>query len=109
MEYKFTINALDILKQDNDLHDVVYGIHWVLTAYSDQGTTASAIGIKKMPPPDPKNFTPYDELTEEIVIGWLQSEGVDGTVVKKSLGEQIYQKENPTKETRYNPFSEKEE
>lgn len=108
MEYKFTINALDILKQDNDLQDVVYNIHWVLTAYSDQGTTASAIGTKKIPSPDPNNFTPYDELTEEIVIGWLQSEGVDSPVVKNSLGEQIYEKENPKKETRYNPFSERE-
>ena len=109
MEYKFTINALDILKQDNDLQYVVYNIHWVLTAYNEQGTTASAIGTKKIPAPDLENFTPYENLTDEIVIGWLQSEEVDSNDLKKNLEKQIYEKENPTKETRYNPFSEKEE
>lgn len=32
MTYKFTINALDVLKEKDGLQDVVYTIHWTLTA-----------------------------------------------------------------------------
>lgn len=105
MEYKFTINALDILKQDNDLQDVVYNIHWTLTASNEQGTTAYAIGTKKIQAPDPEGFIPYEELTEEIIIGWLQSEGVDSDNLKAILDRNVIEKETPVKETRYNPFA----
>lgn len=106
MEYKFTINALDVLKEKDGLQDVVYTIHWTLTATSDNGTTASAIGTKTMPDPNTDSFTPYDQLTEEMVIGWLQSEGVDNDELKQGLDKKIEEKEKPTKETRYYPFSE---
>lgn len=105
MEYKFTINALDVLKEKDGLQDVVYTIHWGLTATSDNGTTASAIGTKKISNPDPENYTPYDQLTEEIVVGWLQAEGVDSDELKQGLDKEIEEKEKPTKETRYYPFS----
>ena len=105
MEYKFTINALDVLKEKDGLQDVVYTIHWVLTAENENGTTASAIGTKTISDPNPENFIPYNELTEEIVVGWLTSEEVDSPILKENLDKQIYEKENPTKETKYNPFA----
>ena len=108
MEYKFTINALDVLKEKDGLQDVVYTIHWALTAKNENGTTASAIGTKTMSDPNPENFTPYENLTEEIVVGWLTSEEVDSPILKESLDKQIYEKENPVKETKYNPFAKEE-
>ena len=105
MEYKFTINALDVLKEKDGLQDVVYTTHWTLTATNDNGTTASAIGAKTISDPDPENYTPYDQLTEEIVVGWLQAEGVDSDELKQGLDKEIEEKEKPTKETRYYPFS----
>lgn len=106
MTYTFTINALDVLKEKDGLQDVVYTIHWALTAENENGTTASAIGTKTMLDPNPDSFTPYDKLTEEMVVGWLQAEGVDSDAVKAGLDKKIEEKEKPTKETRYYPFSE---
>lgn len=104
MEYKFIINALDVLKEKDGLQDVIYTIHWTLTAENENGTTASAIGTTSMLDPDSDNFTPYDALTEEIVVGWLKSENVDSDSIKEGLDKQINEKEAPTKETKHYPF-----
>lgn len=106
MKYKFTINALDVLKEKDRLQEVVYTVHWTLTATNENGITASAIGTKTMSDPNTDSFTPYDKLTEEMVIGWLQAEGVDNDELKQGLDKKIEEKEKPTKETRYYPFQE---
>ena len=108
MTYTFTINALDVLKEKDGLQGVVYTIHWALTAENENGTTASAIGTKTMSDPNPDSFTPYDQLTEEIVVGWLKAEEVDSDFVKEGLDKQIAEKETPVKETVYNPFAKEE-
>jgi hypothetical protein len=53
----------------------VYTVHWVATATrnlvsGDKLTTNSygSIGLEK---PDSENFTLYDELTEDQVLGWV--------------------------------------
>lgn len=106
MKYTFTINALDVFKEKDGLQDVVYTIHWALTAENENGTTASAIGTKTMSDPNSDSFTPYNQLTEEMVVGWLKAEKVDSDFIKEGLDKQISEKETPVKETRYNPFSE---
>jgi hypothetical protein len=44
--------------------------------------------------PDPENFTPYDQLTEEQVVGWLEAE-LDVPAMTASLQENIDLQINP--------------
>jgi predicted phage tail protein len=71
MATTWSITALYVKKQENNLTDVVYNVAWL--AQDTDGTyTAQEGGETEMPPPgDP--FVPYPNLTEAEVIGWVQS------------------------------------
>ena len=71
--YTWTISALDCKINENNLQDVVYTVHWEYTAANETGITASAFGAQYVPPPSEEDFTPYDELTKEQVIGWIET------------------------------------
>lgn len=70
-EYKWKINSLDCYPQADGHTDVVFTMHWDRLAtdgtynariYGSQGVTLDA----EAP------FTPYADLTEAQVIGWLE-------------------------------------
>jgi len=43
--------------------------------------------------------TPYDELTQDIVLAWIWANGVDKDVVEASLADQIELQKNPVSST----------
>ena len=42
------------------------------------------------------DFTPYDDLTEEQVLGWCWNDGVDKDGIEASLAANINDQKNPT-------------
>ena len=42
------------------------------------------------------DFTPYDDLTEEQVLGWCWNDGVDKDATEASLAANINDQKNPT-------------
>jgi hypothetical protein len=50
----------------------VYTAHWTVNL-EDQGETCGAYGSVGFSDPDPTDFTPYDELTKEQVVGWVKN------------------------------------
>jgi len=44
--------------------------------------------------PEAESYIPYEELTEEIVIGWVK-ESIDLEAIEKSLEDQIEDQKNP--------------
>ena len=74
--YTWSINALYTVQQPNP--DYIVNAMWTLSGVQEQ-YSASIDGNTqfKVKPSDP-SFVPYDQLTEEVVIGWVQA----------SLGEQ---------------------
>ena len=75
----------------------VYTAHWTVNL-EDQGESAGAYGSVGFGDPDPGNYTPFDQLTEDQVIGWVKSALGDEQVVsiETALADQIQQKLNPT-------------
>tara|TARA_R100000329_G_scaffold98631_1_gene81476 strand:- start:1840 stop:2178 length:339 start_codon:yes stop_codon:yes gene_type:complete len=103
--YKWTINALDakVAVEDGN-ENVVYIVHWSYSATDETGEyTANSIGAHSVEY-DADNFTPYEDLTEEIVIGWLE-DGLDVDSMKASLDGQIEKLITPTETTYHNPFA----
>jgi len=107
--YSWTINALDTYPTQDSLTDVVYNIHWGLTATSDQNDadgnayTANSIGTQVVAAPDADDFTSFDDLTQAIVEGWLEASDLDVDAIKASLDAQIVEKITPTSVTRQLP------
>ena len=56
---------------------------------------ASNYGTASFPAPE-GTFTPYDQLTQEQVLGWCWANGVDQTAVEASVQSQINSQINPT-------------
>ena len=95
--YNWKINALDAKIQDGDNNDVIYTVHWSYIA-SDESEehTASSIGTLGVTY-DPDNFTPYDDLEKDDVVGWLEA-GLDVDAMQENLDNQIELQINPVDE-----------
>ena len=101
--YNWKINALDAKVSVGDNENVVYTVHWGLIATSEnEEHTVSNIGTHGVEY-DADNFVPYEDLTEEIVIGWLE-EGLDVDSMKEGLDSILAEKITPKVKTYSNPF-----
>ena len=57
------------------LEDVVFQTYWEKEGTDEFGNTGKFVGATPFDPRqiDPNNFTPYESLNEEIVMGWIKS------------------------------------
>lgn len=102
--YNWKINALDAKVLVGNDENVVYTIHWSLIATSEnEKHTVSSIGTHSVEY-DTDNFTPYADLTEEQVIGWLEA-GLDVQAMKAGLDSQIEKLITPEEITYTDPFA----
>ena len=107
--YSWQINALDTYPSQEDLTDVVYNIHWGMTATSDQtdadgnAYTANSIGTQTVAAPDADDYTAFEDLTQEIVGAWLEASDLDVEAIKEGLDTQIVEKITPTSVTKQLP------
>jgi hypothetical protein len=55
--------------------NVVIGTRWTVTGTDSDGDTGTFTGATpfELSTVDPNNFTPYSELTEEQVLGWIKN------------------------------------
>lgn len=94
--YTWKIDQLECSPQLDDKTDVVITVHWRLSA-TDGGYSATMYGSMSLSFEDDGNFTPYDQLTEAQVIGWVEAAHGETTVtqMKDALLKQIQDQQNP--------------
>jgi hypothetical protein len=92
--YTWDIFRLDCAPSENGLTDVVKIIHWGLTGIDENGVSASMSNSYPLPSPTPERFTDYSTLTEETVIGWLES-NLDVGYLQTVLANEIATQYNP--------------
>ena len=89
----WTVEQMWCYPQAEGQTDVVFNIAWRVTGTQDQ-YTATAYGTCTVPGPgDP--FTPYDQLTQDQVLGWVWANGVDKDAYEASMASQIANQINP--------------
>ena len=96
MKY-FYINQMDSLPVDGDLKNFVINVHWNRLAketINDKEYFASVYGSQSFSKDDVTNFIPYEDLTYEIVCGWLDS-SLDTEALDLNLDAQIENQVNP--------------
>lgn len=72
VNYTWKIERLDAAPVEGELNDVVRKIHWRLFG-TDGVNTMDIYGDVPLADANPEDFTPYGELSEETVIGWLEA------------------------------------
>lgn len=75
--------------------DVVYNLHWDCLAEQD-GVSHRAYGSQVLDVGDLSNFTAYEDLTEEQVMGWL-ADTIDVGEIENLCQAALDEKLTPTK------------
>jgi len=100
--YNWVISAMECLKKDGEFNDVVITIHWRYSADKD-GFNSEIYGASSMPLPTGEDFTPYEDLTKDQVVGWLENT-LDVEEMQINLNNQIDLLINPINVTLQPPF-----
>lgn len=89
----WTVTAMDCYTQEGGNTDVVFNVHWTCSG-TDGAYSASVYSTCAVPGPG-NPFTPYDQLTQQQVLGWIWANGVDQAVTEAAVQQQINNQINP--------------
>jgi hypothetical protein len=112
--YTWIVEAMDCYPIYESQSDVVFTVHWRCNATSDQthvvngevvpyaSTIYSTQGLTYVAG---SAYTPYAQLTQDQVLGWIWTSGVDQTATQTALDGMINAQINPTVITPKLPWS----
>lgn len=93
----WTITALNVAPKEGQYTDVVVTAHWTCSGVQVQNAktyTGSVYSTCSFTPPS-GNFTPYDQLTQDQVLGWCWANGVNKDATESAVQQQINNEINP--------------
>jgi hypothetical protein len=93
MTFNWVISQLDSVPSYNGMDKVISLIHWRAQKYHEE-FTADQYGSLGVDAPHEASFTPYDEVTKEMVESWLDA-GLDTEAIEANLDAQIKNFLNP--------------
>ena len=103
--YTWDVSTVDTYPTKDSKSDVVYNVHWRLTATDDTNKdsegnnwTATSYGSQSVDTSDLSSFTAFGDLKASDVQGWVETAmGSDAvTSMKTGLDAQIAEKITPT-------------
>ena len=93
-QYTWTVTAMDCYPQEDGNTDVVFNVHW--TCFGTDGTYSGSVYSTCSVTLDPSApYTPYAQLTQAQVLGWIWTSGVDQTATEAAVEQQIQNQINP--------------
>jgi hypothetical protein len=106
--FEWNCKTVDVYPTSGDNTDVVYNVHWRVTGTSDQvdadgnAYTATSIGTQTLSTEEIVDFVAFEDLTNEIVAGWVQGAMGEEAVanLEDSLNNQIDALITPTSVTK---------
>ena len=107
--YTWDVNICDTYPTKDSKSDVVYNVHWRLTATDDTNKdsegnnwTATTYGSQSVDTSDLSSFIEWSSLKASDVQGWVETAMGSDTVtaMKTALDEQIAEKITPTSVTK---------
>lgn len=91
MAITYTWQILELIvetNENNELKDVVSQIKWQLKATDDtDGLSHLTSGREQLDPPESLKFVAFEDLTEELVTGWLETSMVKTIEDPETVGQ----------------------
>ena len=87
------IERLLVKPTEGSLTDVVITADWRCNG-TDETYSGTCYGSASFAPPT-ENFTPYEDLTQDQVLGWCYANGVDQAAIEANVTQQINDQINP--------------
>jgi len=97
MAFEFIISQLDSIPSLDGMDKVISTIHYRAQKQYEEDVihfTADTYGALSVDAPHEASFTPYEEVTKEMVEGWLDTE-LDMASIEANLDAQIERFLNP--------------
>lgn len=92
--YTWTVSQIDCYPQADGYTDVAFNVHWQCSAtdgtYTSQVYSTCGVTYVAGEP-----FTPYADLTQDQVLGWIWASGVDKDATQAALDGMIANQVNP--------------
>jgi len=101
--YTWIVTAMDCYPTESGNTDVVFNVHW--TCSGTNGTYAAQVYSTCSVPGPGNPFTPYADLTQDQVLGWIWANGVDKEATEANVAQQIQNQINPPVVTPPLPWS----
>ena len=92
--YTWTVTQMDAYPQADGEQDVVFNVHFTC-AGTDDTYNASVYNTQQVTVDSAEPFTPYDQLTQDQVLGWVWTSGVDKDVTEAAVAQLIENQINP--------------
>jgi hypothetical protein len=105
--YEWTPERLDAYPEKDGFNDVVFVVYWRVTA--TDGEHEATVAGSQMVEMDPEgDFTPYDKLTKDQVLSWVQASMGQGKIaeIESYLDQQIANQIKPPEASPALPWSE---
>ena len=93
-DINWTVTAMDCYPQADNETDVVFNVHWTCSGV-DGEYNGSVYSTCAVPLSGTGTFTPYADLTQDQVLGWIWANGVDQTATEAAVNQQIANQINP--------------
>ena len=103
MNIVWSVDSMSCYPQSQGNVDVVYEVYWRCTG-NDGDANASVYGSCVIPYAGGE-FTPYQDLTQQEVLGWVWANGVNQSEIEASITAQVNAILNPTSITPPLPWS----
>ena len=103
MNFTWTFPQFIVNPTSDGLTNVVTAINWICTG-SGNGITASNSGTVKLGTPNPAEFIPYADITQDMAYMWV-SQNISMPSVEKAIAQQIENLSQPVAQSQSPPFS----
>ena len=105
--YDWDCKTVDVHPQEKEQTDVVYNVHWIVTGISEEidfkgvPYSVTSIGTQVVPLSEGGTFIPFEDLTNEIIVGWTKEAMGEETVasIETGIANQVETLMNPTSVT----------
>jgi hypothetical protein len=93
-EITWLVGQLDCVPQTAEGADFVVTVHWSCNGV-DGDYSGSVYSTCSFAVVQGEAFTPYDQLTQDQVLGWVWANGVDKAATEAAVEQQIANQINP--------------
>jgi hypothetical protein len=102
MKYTWSFPQFIVNPTSGGLSNVVTAINWICTG-TDGLVTSSSSGTVQLGSPNPAEFVPYDQITQEMAFNWV-SQSISVSGVESAIASQIKQISAPQLQPQKPPF-----
>ena len=104
IQYEFKISAVECTILEDGMSNVINLVHYRYLGTNENGILGETYGVITLPAPSFESFTTFNDVTSEMVIGWLntilsskkEEESISQLeLLQQSIENEINLKENP--------------